>query len=238
MCVRAMSESGRWTVFAAGTNEAKLKELGRLPNAVPVRADVTDQRSVDAALEFVKSRAAALDAVINFAGLVHFSTLVEGDCIPHLEKLLDVNVLGMARVNRAFFELILAGHGRIINCSSEAGWMKPQPFSGPYALTKHAVEAYSDSLRRELMYLGVPVIKIQPGNYRTQLTQNILDGFDKTVRETKYYKGLLENMKPLMLSELTRGNDTRRFVRVFMEALESKDPHPLQGRHGQASMVA
>jgi NAD(P)-dependent dehydrogenase (short-subunit alcohol dehydrogenase family) len=224
LCVRAMAESGDWTVFAAGTNAERLEALGKLGNVIPIRMDVTDQKSVDAALEFVRARTDRMDAVVNFAGLVSFSSLVEGDCVSGIERLLDVNVLGMARVNRAFFELVLAGRGRIVNCSSESGWMTPQPFSGPYALSKYAVEAYSDSLRRELMYLGIPVIKLQPGNYKTQLTQRILDGFNRTQAESRYYGPLLENMRPLMLNELTRDNDPRRLVKIFLKALNSRHP--------------
>ena len=48
------------------------------------------------------------------------------------QKLLDINVMGMVRVNRIFFDLVLAGGGRIIHCSSEAGWMTAQPFAAPY----------------------------------------------------------------------------------------------------------
>jgi NAD(P)-dependent dehydrogenase (short-subunit alcohol dehydrogenase family) len=235
-CVKALSETQRWTVFAAGTNAGKLAELGKLPNVVPLRLDVTDQKSVDEARAVVGKQTRALDAVVNFAGAACFTSLVEGDCVGSMERLLEINVLGTARVNRAFVDLVLNGRGRIINCSSESGWMKPQPFSGAYALSKHALEAYSDSLRRELMYLRIPVIKIQPGAYKTQITDRICEGFDRTAAGSKYYKDLLRNMKPLMMMELGHGGNVQPLVRTVLRAVESRRPR-LRYRIGTGKLL-
>ena len=68
-CVKALSASQRWTVFAAGTNEAALAELGELPNVIPIRMDITSQASVDAgACGGWLAHTATLDAIANFAG--------------------------------------------------------------------------------------------------------------------------------------------------------------------------
>ena len=224
LCVTALSEKGNWTVFAAGTNEAILEQLGKLPNVIPVRLDVTKQESVDAAYEIVKLNTDTLDAVINFAGLTYFTSLIEGESVSAVERLLNVNVIGMARINRTFFEMIHKGKGRIINCSSESGWMTPQPFAGAYVLSKYAVEAYNDSLRRELLFLDIPVIKIQPGSYDTNITKQVNDGFDKAINETKYYKDILTKMKPMMTMELNQKNDPSRLVETVIKAMEIKHP--------------
>lgn len=224
VCVDALSKGGNWTVFAAGTNEKALEQLGKLPNVIPLKMDVTRQESVELALEGVKSYTDTLDAIVNFAGITAFTSLVEGDSVQRIEKLLSINITGMARVNRAFFELVLKGRGRIINCSSESGWMTPQPFAGPYVLSKYAVEAYSDSLRRELLYLGIPVIKIQPGSFETHITQQVYEQFDRAAADTQYYKGLLMKMKPMMAMELSQKNDPARLVKAVIGAMESKRP--------------
>lgn len=236
-CIKALSQRGNWTVFAAGTNKEILAQLGELPNIIPVRMDVTKQESVDETYETVKAYTASLDAVVNFAGLTYFTSLIEGDSVAAVERLLDVNVIGMARVNRTFFKMIHKGCGRIINCSSESGWMTPQPFAGPYVLSKYAVEAYNDSLRRELMFLGIPVIKIQPGSYDTHITQQVNQYFDKTVSETKYYKKLLTKMKPLMTMELNQKNDPRRLVKAVLKAMESRHPR-IRYRVGTGKLLA
>jgi short-subunit dehydrogenase len=150
--------------------------------------------------------------------------MVEGDCVAATEKLLDINVTGMVRVNRVFFELVRAGGGRIINCSSEAGWGKSQPFAAPYYLSKRAVEAYNDSLRRELMFLGVPVVKIQPGPFKTNLMGDISNGFEKTLSETAYYGDVLSRMKPMMTAEISHGSNPELLAKVMIKALEAKRP--------------
>jgi NAD(P)-dependent dehydrogenase (short-subunit alcohol dehydrogenase family) len=76
-----------------------------------------------------------------------------------MKRVLDVNVMGTFRVNKAFFPLIKARRGRILNISSETGWQSGGPFDGAYASSKHCIEAYSDSLRRELALLDAAANK-------------------------------------------------------------------------------
>ncbi len=117
-----------------------------------------------------------LDGVVNFAGIlaVGSSSRSKETCAACSTS----TCMGTVRVNRALFPLVLARKGRIVNISSETGWQSGMPFNGPYAMSKHAIEAYSDSLRRELMFLGVQVIKIQPGPFRTAMVA----GIDATLR--------------------------------------------------------
>lgn len=237
LCIKALSETKNWLVFATGTNVSILDQLGKLPNIIPVRMDVTNQDSIDAVHEVILTYTDTLDAVINFAGLTYFSSLIEGDSVKGIEKMLDVNLMGTARVNRTFFDMINKGHGRIINCSSESGWMTPSPFAGPYVLSKYAVEAYNDSLRRELIYLDIPVIKIQPGAYETQLTQQVANYCDKLISETKYYKKLLEKMKPFMMMELNQNNDPNILVKTVLKSMEAKRPR-LKYRVGTSKLLS
>jgi len=223
-CIKVLSETKNWTVFALGMNVSVLEQLGELPNIISLRVDITKQESIEAAYESVHTVTDRLDAIINFAGLSSFTSLIEGDSVNAVEKLLNVNVMGMVRINYTFFEMVKKGQGRIINCSSESGWMTPQPFAGPYILSKYAVEAYNDSLRRELLYLGIPVIKIQPGAYETQLTKQLDGYFEKCMNETKYYKKLLKKMKPMMTMELNQKNDPKVLVKTVIKAMETKRP--------------
>ena len=223
-CVEEISSMGGWTVFAGGTNKTKLEQLGRLPNVIPVELDVTSEESIENAYKAIRSYTYVLDAVVNFAGIHVFTSMVEGNCVEEIEKMLNVNVMGMVRVNKRFFEMVRIGHGRIINCSSESGWMTPQPFNGPYTMTKYAVEAYNDSLRRELMYLNVPVIKLQPGSFKTQLTNKIFKDFDDCIATTNYYKKILTTMKPMMTMELGLDHDPKKLAKKVILAMTSKLP--------------
>jgi len=237
LCVADLSETGNWTVFAAGTNQSRLTELARLANVHSVTVDITSQESVLAAKAEILKYTDRLDAIVNFAGLTSFNSMIEGDCIAVTEQLLAVNVMGTVRVNRVLFDLVYAARGRIINCSSEAGWMKSQPFAAPYFLSKRAIEAYNDSLRRELICLGIPVIKIQPGSFETGMTQGIRDRYECVLRDTKYYRAVLQRMKPLMDSELNRKNDPAQLIKALRHALESNHPR-LQYRVGTGKLLA
>ena len=141
---QALARNG-FTVVAGARSFGKGKTVAGC-HCLPL--DVTSEESIEKAYETVRGITYRLDAVVNFAGIHTFTSMVEGDCVHEIEKMLDVNVMGMVRVNKRFFEMVRIGHGRIVNCSSESGWMTPQPFNGPYTMTKYAVEAYNDSLRR------------------------------------------------------------------------------------------
>lgn len=222
-CAAELAGHG-WTVFAADVNDAALASIGRQPNIVALKVDITDQKSIDAAHARVAEITDRLDAVINFAGMHTMCSMIEGDCADTIEKMLRINVMGMVRINRTFIDMVLRGHGRILNCSSECGYLKPQPFNGPYTMTKYAVEAYNDSLRRELMYLGVPVIKIQPGSFKTHMHASASAGFDRLVENTQYYAKVLRTLKPIMDFELKMANDPKYIVSAVRSAVETAHP--------------
>ncbi len=218
----ALANEG-WYVFAAGRNEKALATIEETTKAHPLKMDIIDQESIDAALEEVKKTTDHLDALINFSGVQRMASLIEGD-IETVEKVLDVNLIGMMRVNKTFFPLVDAVKGRIINCSSECGWMTPQPFNGPYTLSKYAVEAYNDSLRRELMFLDIPVIKIQPGSFKTAMHGSTLKSFDDLINSTKNYHDVLQTMKVMMQLELKMANDPKYLVNAVLDAVNSRHP--------------
>lgn len=214
-----------WYVFACGRNKQALAEFEKIKNAHPLEVDVTSEESIEKAYQEVCSETNRIDALINFSGVQKMSSLVEGD-IKIVEQMVEVNLMGMVRMNKAFFPLVKHCNGRIINCSSECGWMTPQPFNGPYTLSKYAVEAYNDSLRRELMFLDIPVIKIQPGSFKTAMHNSATSSFDKLINGTVLYRDVLEKMKGMMVFELKMANDPKYLVDAVMKAVN--DPNPKQ----------
>jgi NAD(P)-dependent dehydrogenase (short-subunit alcohol dehydrogenase family) len=222
-CAIAMAERD-WTVFVADINEKALAEMGKNKNIIPLKVDITDEESVEQARAKVEETTDSLQAVINFAGIHAMSSLIEGDSPALVEKMLKINVMGMVRINKAFFDLVKKGKGRIVNCSSECGWMKPQPFNGPYTLTKYAVEAYNDSLRRELLCFGIPVVKIQPGSFKTNMHAAATASFDRMFENTEFYKHALTKLKPLMDFELKHANDLEHLVKAVIKAVEDDKP--------------
>ena len=117
----------------------------------PVLIDVTDAESIKSALKFVSGEVGniGLLGLVNNAGIVTASGLLEFLSITEIRDLLEVNLIGHIAVTQAFLSLIRKGHGRIVNMGSIAGIM-PQPYLAPYSASKAALEAITDSLRLEL----------------------------------------------------------------------------------------
>jgi NAD(P)-dependent dehydrogenase (short-subunit alcohol dehydrogenase family) len=87
------------------------------------------------------------------------------------ELAMDVNALGPVRMTRAFGPLIIAAKGRIVNISSVSGILAGKNTSA-YAMSKHAAEAFTDSLATEMEPVGVHVSAVEPGNYNSRISQN------------------------------------------------------------------
>lgn len=212
-----------WQVFAADLGGEALDSVAGIDNVTAVEIDVTDPTAIAAAVREVSAETETLSGIVNFAGINIVGSLIEVDEAT-LARVMDINVMGTFRVNQAFFPLIKAGSGRIINISSETGYQAGAPFNGPYAMSKHAIEAYSDSLRRELMFLDIPVIKIQPGPFRTSMVESIEANFDAAIVESEHFAAVLERVKELAKDEEKHAHEPEVLAEVIEEALTTSRP--------------
>lgn len=196
------------------------------PNITPVTLDVTDPASVAALADHVRTHAPhGIGAVVNFAGVMIVGVLV-GLADADLERVLDINVLGTFRVNKALFDSVRLGRGRIVNISSETGWQSALMLNGPYAMSKHAIEAYSDALRRELMFLGVPVIKIQPGPFRTDMIGGIPAAFERAAETAGELGWLVRKVGGLAAGEDEHAGNPALLADVIWTAVTTRRPRP------------
>lgn len=130
--------------------------------------DVTSNASVDAAAATVIEESGAPDTVINNAGQMYVG-FTEAFSADELATQLDINVVGVHRVCRAFLPAMRErGAGLVMNVSSIAGRVGV-PFFGVYQASKWGLEGYSLALRRELASSGVDVVVVEPGPFPTQL---------------------------------------------------------------------
>jgi NAD(P)-dependent dehydrogenase (short-subunit alcohol dehydrogenase family) len=130
-----------------------------------VKLDVTDADSIAAARASLGD--GPLAGLVNNAGVAVASPL-EFLPIDQLRHQLEINLVGQVAVTQQFLPALRAGRGRIVNVSSIGGRVA-LPLLGAYAASKFALEAISDSLRRELMPHGVDVIVIEPGGVKTPI---------------------------------------------------------------------
>ncbi len=223
--IEELDKKGEWIIFAAYHRKPLTDLQSKCSDRViPVQIDILDQASCDAAAEKVREHTDTLNLLANFAGVHTMASLVEGDPVPTLEWIMNTNLFGMARVTKAMFPLLKGGESRIINCSSECGWMQPQPFNSPYAISKFAVEAYTIGLRRELAFLDIPVIKIQPGSFESGMHKEATDGYTKLAAETEHYKDVLSVMKPLMSIAMAHPHPMSKVVDTTIKAIYAKSP--------------
>ncbi len=137
----------------------------------PLKLDVTDESSIRDAREDVEEAVGErrLAGLVNNAGIA-VSAPLEFVPIDEFRRQLEVNLIGQLAVTQAFLPLLRRSYGRIMNISSIGGRVA-LPLGGPYAASKFALEAVSDSLRRELRHLGVEVIVVEPGGVKTPIWQ-------------------------------------------------------------------
>jgi NAD(P)-dependent dehydrogenase (short-subunit alcohol dehydrogenase family) len=207
-------------VFALDFNEEGLRALAAQGIAT-IQTDVTSAESVGAAAEAIRAGAEGLDGLVNCAGILVAGALVE---LPEadLRRIMDVNVMGAYRVTRALYPLLEPRRGRVVNVSSEAAYFSA-PFNGPYSMSKYALEAYSDALRRELALKGMKVAIIQPGPVRTALLNHTVPEFDRVLAGTKF-ESAMRRIRDLSSREWDKGAEPEEVARAIWHALTARRP--------------
>ena len=134
--------------------------------AVAAPLDVTDRDQIAAAVALASDSFGGLDVLVNNAGYGYLSAVEEGDDA-EVRALFDTNFFGVVDVIKAVLPSMQAqGSGRIINVSSMTGIVTNPP-NTYYSATKHAVEALTEGLSKEVGPLGIKVSAIEPGAFQT-----------------------------------------------------------------------
>jgi len=154
-------------VYAGARKQEDLDALDAIDNMQSIRLDVTVEDDIDRAVQTIRSEGRGLHALINNAGVLITGPSAEVD-VEQVKWLFDVNVFGVYRVTQAFIPLIIESKGRILNIGSIAGNIGIR-FLAPYSMSKHAIEAYTDSLAAELQPFGVHVSIIAPSDYASNI---------------------------------------------------------------------
>jgi hypothetical protein len=228
--VKVLAGSG-WRVFAGvrkvADAESLLREFGEAVE--PLLFDVTDAAAVHRAADEVRAKLGGrtLKGLVNNAGLAVGGPLAHQP-VDQIRRVLEVNVLGAVTVSQAFIPLLGAdpaltgGPGRIVNITSVGGRIAA-PFIGDYAMSKHALEAFSDSLRRELMIYGIDVVVIGPGAVVTPIWDKAEAADDSAYANTDYGPAL----KRFLAAFVKRGREglpPERIGEAIRHALTAPKP--------------
>ncbi len=160
--VRRLAQAG-WRVYG-GVRTAEAAATLRQGGVEPLVLDVTDREQIASAAVTVGPE---LHGLVDNAGIAIAAPL---ELVPleELRRQLEVNVVGQVAVLQAFLPALRRGRGRVVLMGSVGG-RSALPFLGPYAASKHALEAFADVLRIELAPWAVTVSIVEPASVKTAI---------------------------------------------------------------------
>jgi short-subunit dehydrogenase len=183
--VELLIEKGK-SVYATARKERDLEELNKLENTTAIKLDVTKPTEIEHAFKFIKKKGTGLYGLVNNAGIANV-----GPIFTHSEEavyeMFNVNVFGVHRMTNAMLPFMFeSGKGRIVIIGSISGILTA-PFLGLYSMSKHALEAYVDTLYFNLKEAGIGVSIIEPGNFKSEIGHNFYERFQKENKEDRIF---------------------------------------------------
>jgi len=165
----ARALAGQGFLVLAGVRRDQDADAIRAPGIEPLILDITKPEHILALATRIHEdpQGRAVRALVNNAA-AGVNAPVEAYAIDAWRRLFEVNLFGHIAVIQTLLPALIRNKGRVINISSVGGRIAMATY-GPYAATKFALEAVSDSLRREIASFGVDVIVIEPGAVRTEM---------------------------------------------------------------------
>lgn len=221
-----------WCVFAGVRKAADGDALkdGAEGDLRPIILDVTKPDDVAAAVRTVSEALGGqkLAGLVNNAGIARMGPLAI-QFMDDFRAQFEVNVFGLMNATQAFVPLLggdperTGPPGRIVNITSVGGKLSA-PFLGAYAATKHAVEALTDSLRRELVIYGIDAIAVGPGSVRTPIWDKAEADNAQQPYANSDWAGPLKAFEKVMLHGGQTGLPPEEIAKVIETALS--DPKP------------
>jgi short-subunit dehydrogenase len=150
-----------------------LERIPKMPQCHPVRLDLADQQSIEAAFNAALTDAGCFNVVINNAGAGHFdpAELVPMETIASQFQILVFGQIQLMQL--ALCHMQARGEGLIINVTSLASRL-PVPFMAAYNAAKAAMASFTMSIQLELGNSHVHVVDLQPADIRTEFNQGVI----------------------------------------------------------------
>lgn len=227
-----------WPVYASGRRPESLSGLEDLGCRV-LRLDVTDDVSMQAAVEAVEQEHGAVGVLVNNAGFSQ-SGAVEAVSLDQARRQFDTNFFGPARLCQLVLPGMRAqGWGKIVNIGSMGGRLT-FPGGGYYHATKYALEALSDALRFEVAGFGIDVVLLEPGFIRTGFSEAAASSVGEAAASSveqapaaeagddpyrEFTAGVLASTRDVYKGPMARlGGDPDDVARVVLEAITAERP--------------
>jgi NAD(P)-dependent dehydrogenase (short-subunit alcohol dehydrogenase family) len=180
LTAEALLKQGHTVVASMRDIDGRNRDIAvqlRAAGASVVEIDVTDENSVNQGVSAAIEAAGGLDVLVNNAGIGVLG-LQEAFTPEDWQRLFDINLFGVQRMNRAVIPLFRNQHsGLLVHVSSLLGRIT-MPYYGPYNASKWALEAMVENYRSELSAFGVESCIVEPGGYPTTFIDRLLKPSD------------------------------------------------------------
>ena len=188
--------------------------------ALAVELDVTKPESIVAAVEAAQAKFGAIDVLVNNAGYCYRSSVEEADRAG-VDRMYETNFFGPVALIQAALPGMRQRHsGAIVNVSS-IGAVRTGAASGYYASTKAALELMSEGLAAELKPLGIKVMIVEPGAFRTHFYDTSLKGADMTIGD--YAETAWKRSPQNVVNQGNQPGDPDKAGEVLIDVLERED---------------
>jgi NAD(P)-dependent dehydrogenase (short-subunit alcohol dehydrogenase family) len=213
----------------AGVRRDRDADAIRRPGIEPLIIDITNPDHIRALATRVHGdpQGRAVRALVNNAA-IQANVPIEAFAIDEWRRMFEVNLFGHIAVTQALLPALIRSKGRVVNISSVGGKIAMATY-GPYAATKFALEAASDSLRREMAPFGVGVVVVEPGAVRTEmLGRAIATGHElvsaMTPEQRWRYGGLVQAVNSQAVSSTESGLPADAAAKVIAKAVTARKP--------------
>jgi NAD(P)-dependent dehydrogenase (short-subunit alcohol dehydrogenase family) len=213
----------------AGVRRDQDADAIRGPGIEPLIIDITSPDHIRALADRVHGdpQGRVIRALVNNAGM-GCNAPFEVFSIDEWRALFEVNFFGHIAITQTLLPALIRSKGRVINISSVGGKVAMATY-GPYAGTKFALEAVSDSLRREIAPFGVQVVVIEPGAVKTKIAGRAITkahevASNMTPEQSQRYGGLVQAVTAQAASETDRGMSADGAAKVIANAVTARKP--------------
>ncbi|OIQ84441.1 putative oxidoreductase SadH [mine drainage metagenome] len=207
---------------------------GHEDHALILELDVTVPEQSAAAMDAAVKRFGRIDVLVNNAGVGYFGSFEESD-LAAVRRMFEINVWGLTQMTRAALPVMRRQRaGTIVNISSMGG-IVALPSLSFYNATKFAVEALSEALSQEVSPLGIKVLIVEPGPFRTDWAGRSANEAQATIPDYDATAG--ERLRIIRGYSGKQPGDPERAAAAIVQTVESAQP-PLRLLLGKVALTA
>lgn len=183
--------------------------------------DVTDEHTIAQAVDQIVSEQGRIDVIVNNAG-ISLVGAIEDTSVEEAQKIMDTNFWGVVNLTKQVLPIMRKQRsGMIINISSVAGLFSI-PYQAYYSASKFALEGWTESLRMEVRSFGIKACLIEPGDFKTEISQNRI--FAVKGQNGSVYDDGFEMAKKVIVEGQQRGDKPIRIAKLVAKLIHKKSP--------------